>query len=38
MPTSIKRIAQTINALQNKLDYGSMIRKQTSENKQLKGL
>ncbi len=36
--TKIKRIAQTINALQNKLDYGSMIRKQTSENKLLKGL
>lgn len=36
--TKSKRIAMAVNALSKKWDYGTMIRTQTLENKQLKGL
>ena len=36
--TKSKRIALAVNALSKKWDYGTMIRTQTLENKQLKGL
>jgi uncharacterized protein YdeI (YjbR/CyaY-like superfamily) len=34
--TKTKRIVQTINALSKQWDYGTMIRTQTEENKQIK--
>lgn len=36
--TQSKRIAMAVNALSKKWDYGTMIRTQTLENKQLKGM